>query len=247
MMDWDKKYGEIAESLGLDKEKDLEATKILDGLIKNRNFASIEKKLRNKNVLVLGCGPSLVEDIRKLKSARVLDSFTVVAADGAAKALLENGIVPQINVTDLDGDEKAILKANARGTITAVHAHGDNILLLKKIVPLLKNPLGTTQTVETGKIKNFGGFTDGDRCVFLAVHFGAKLVVLAGMDFGEKIGDYSGTFDYDKKIKKLKIGKGLIEELVSENKTLILNVTSRGENIKHVPRISADGLRNLIF
>ena len=54
-----------------------------------------------------------------------------------------------------------------------VHAHGDNIEKIH-LVKNFKNCIGTTQTKSFGKLHNFGGFTDGDRCVFLANHFKAK-------------------------------------------------------------------------
>ena len=68
-----------------------------------------------------------------------------------------------------------------------VHAHGDNFDKLE-MVRGLSNVTGTTQTKKIGKLENFGGFTDGDRCVFLAEYFNAKKIVLIGMDFGQKIG-----------------------------------------------------------
>ena len=37
-------------------------------------------------------------------------------------------------------------------------------------------------------VYNFGGFTDGDRSVFWAEEFGAKEIILIGMDFGIHIG-----------------------------------------------------------
>ena len=40
-------------------------------------------------------------------------------------------------------------------------------------------------------VHNFGGFTDGDRAVFLAVQLGAKKLILAGMDFGKVVSKYS--------------------------------------------------------
>ena len=56
-----------------------------------------------------------------------------------------------------------------------------------------------------GKVHNFGGFTDGDRCVFLANHFKAKKIILLGMDFGTRIGKYSKTRVISRTIKIKKI------------------------------------------
>ena len=66
---------------------------------------------------------------------------------------------------------------------------------------------------------NFGGFTDGDRAVFLAVHFNAKKIFLIGFDFNNTIGEYSFVEKKDKKnkIKKLKWCKHLLDFLINEN------------------------------
>jgi Uncharacterized Rossmann fold enzyme len=42
------------------------------------------------------------------------------------------------------------------------------------MVKKMKNCIGTTQTNPFNKVQNFGGFTDGDRGVFLASYFKAK-------------------------------------------------------------------------
>ena len=57
---------------------------------------------------------------------------------------------------------------------------------------------------------NFGGFTDGDRCVFLAKELGAASIKLVGFDFE----DESVT---PRKRKKLAWAKRLIDWLLSEN------------------------------
>ena len=51
--------------------------------------------------------------------------------------------------------------------------------------------IGTTQAQPLGNIYNFGGFTDGDRAIFLAVALGAGEITLAGMDFGDIVTKYS--------------------------------------------------------
>ena len=76
-----------------------------------------------------------------------------------------------------------------------------------------QNKIGTTQTDKFGKLENFGGFTDGDRCVFLAETFKPKKIILFGMDFGNKIGKYSKKKVIDKKTKLKKLEYGLLENL----------------------------------
>lgn len=231
-------YREIAGELKLDKDGDLTAAKLLNELIKKTELMPLNL-IRDRCVIIFGAGPSLLVDLEKIKSENLHKGCILIAADGAVKALLDYNLIPRIQVTDLDGDIKAIIKANKSGVITIVHSHGDNIEKLKSIVPRLKDVIGTTQVKPFGKLHNFGGFTDGDRTVFLADHFGAGLIALAGMDFGSEIGNYSGIYKKEFKLRKLKIGKILLEELAKRSKTTILNLTEKGENLRWIPRISA--------
>ena len=68
-------------------------------------------------------------------------------ADGATKAIIENGLKPDIVVTDLDGDIKSLKKAGRTNTIMVVHAHGDNsekIHFVKKLQKLYRNNTNKT-------------------------------------------------------------------------------------------------------
>jgi uncharacterized Rossmann fold enzyme len=241
-----KKYKEITNALKLHFERDGEARDILDSLIKNSDFSPVEKLIKGKTVFVFGCGPSLYMDVANLKNMNLLPESVLVAADGAAKALLENGVVPEVCVTDLDGDEKALIEAGKRGCVMVIHAHGDNIPKIRRLVPkLLGKKLGTTQVKPRDKIKNFGGFTDGDRAVHLAVRFKAKRIVLFGMDFEEKIGSYSGkTKKATMKVRKLTVGKKLLEELAGKTRIPILNATRTGADILNTTRIRAEDLES---
>ena len=67
-----------------------------------------------------------------------------------------------------------------------VHAHGDNMEALGKEVPRLKRVIGTTQSKPLKNVYNFGGFTDGDRGVFLAKEMGARSITLIGFDFRDE-------------------------------------------------------------
>lgn len=244
MMFTRKKYLELADNLKLNFGSDEKARDILDSLVDNSKFDDVEKLIKGGVVFVFGCGPSLKEDIEKFKEINLSSNAVLIAADGAVKALLEQGIVPQLCVTDLDGNTESLKQANKRGCIMVVHAHGDNIQAVKRIVPELSGKkLGTTQVKPTEKIRNFGGFTDGDRAVHLAVHFQAKKIVLFGMDFGKDVGEYSGkTKDSETKIRKLEIGKHLLEEVAGRTKIPILNLTERGEYIKNTIRASISDL-----
>ena len=79
---------------------------------------------------------------------------------------------------------RILSKLTWNGSFLVVHAHGNNSDKIMEYVSRLKRVLGTTQSTPVGNIYNFGGFTDGDRALFFAVEWGAKIIILAGMDFG---------------------------------------------------------------
>ncbi len=214
---WEKKYSEIIKEFNYDKQQDCESAVLLNFILKNPiSLKKIRKIISGKSVFVIGAGPSLSTSISILKK---FPKIPKIVADSAVKPLFENDIGFDILVTDLDGDEKLLKKIGKTNVIVVTHAHGDNIERLQ-FVENFKNCVGTTQTKQLGKIQNFGGFTDGDRCVFLANHFGAKNIILFGMDFGKKIGRYSKTKKSERsvKIKKLQHAKKLLEWLATKRK-----------------------------
>ncbi len=201
---WKKRYSDILKEFKYDGKKDKESAILLDSILKKSDAdKKILNLIRDKTVFVIGSGPSLSTAIPKLKKFK---KSIKIAADSSIKPLVENGIIPDIVITDLDGDEYT-LKKIAKKSIFVVHAHGDNI---KKIefAKKFKNCIGTTQSEPFGKILNFGGFTDGDRGVFLANHYNAKKIILFGMDFGDRIGKFSNTKKSERKIKLMKLNKG---------------------------------------
>ena len=206
---WKKRYLLILKELDYSQKKDKESAIILDSILKKTNtIEKISKMIEGKTVFVIGSGPSLSKAIPKLKK---LKRTIKIAADSSLKPLVDNGIIPDIVVTDLDGDENTIKKIAKTKSIFVIHAHGDNIEKLE-LVKEIKNKIGTTQSNPFNKIQNFGGFTDGDRGVFLASYFGAEKIILFGMDFGNKIGRFSNTKKSDRKVKlkKLEIGESLL-------------------------------------
>ena len=212
---WERRYGEILREFGFSRKGDAEAAKLLDSLLQVKApLDGIDRKIRGRTVFVAGAGPSLSSSIGIMRRFR---GATIIAADGATRALLEKGLRPDIVVTDLDGNLEYLRKASKMNSIMVVHSHADTIGLLPAAL-LFKTCIGTTEGRPFGKIRNFGGFTDGDRCVFLARHFGAKSIVLFGMDFGNKIGIYSKERAYDRKTKvaKLAKAKSLLEWLASK-------------------------------
>ncbi len=182
---WEPIYLEILEEFGFSRERDEEAARLLSVLLwsrpDQREQSNLDAIVRGRNVLVCGNAPSLARELRDVSPGDV-----VIAADGATTILLEMGIVPEVIVTDLDGTVPDIIAANRRGSLVVVHAHGDNMTALEEYVPQMSKVIGTTQSRPFDEIYNFGGFTDGDRCVFLARCFGASKIKLAGFDYDDQ-------------------------------------------------------------
>ena len=230
---WDSKYLEILREFGYDRKKDLDSAIILNSILRDtKPLKKIRNSIDSKTVFVIGSGPSLSDTIPFLKKFK---NTTKIVADSALKPLIENDINPDIVVTDLDGDEKSLKKIGDTDTVFVVHAHGDNIARLQ-FVENFRNYIGTTQTKPFGKIKNFGGFTDGDRAVFLASYFKAKKIILCGMDFGKKIGKFSNTrvSDREIKMKKLKKAGSLLVWLSKKSRSELFTTSTPIEGFKRV-------------
>ena len=184
---WNSRYQEILKEFNYNKRRDTDSAVLLDSILGEENhMEEIQSLIENQNVFVVGAGPSLSNAIPILKQFK---KTVKIVADSALKPLIDNGIKPDIIVTDLDGDEKTFRRIGKSKTFFVVHAHGDNISKLN-LIEYFKNCIGTTQTRPFGKVQNFGGFTDGDRAVFLASYFNAKKIILFGMDFGKRIGKF---------------------------------------------------------
>ena len=238
---WGERYFSILKEMNYSEKKDKESALILDSILKKTDtIEKIRKIIQGKTVFVIGSGPSLSIAIPKLKK---LQKSIKIAADSSLEPLIDNGIIPDIIVTDLDGNEDTIKKISKTKSIFVIHAHGDNIEKLQ-MVKKMKNCVGTTQTNPFNKIQNFGGFTDGDRGVFLASYFDAKKIILFGMDFGNQIGKFSNTKKSDReiKLKKLKIGKNLLIWLSTITKSELFTTSKPIEGFKKITYKELDNI-----
>jgi len=208
--DWEPIYLAILDDFGFSRESDEAAALLLSSLLRIRRndevLKEVEELVTGRNVVVCGNAPCLANELRAMKKINA----EYIAADGAVETILEEDMLPGLIVTDLDGPIQAISEANKLGSIVVVHAHGDNLEALQNYVPILLNVIGTTQSKPIENVYNFGGFTDGDRCVFLAKHFEARKIELIGFDF-----DDAGVTP--RKKKKLIWARRLIELAMSEN------------------------------
>jgi hypothetical protein len=206
LKEWMPIYREILLDFGFDSERDERSAQILSRLLSlkgnlNETSERLQRLINGRDVLVCGKAPTLATDI---KSGKIERGEVILAADGATSVLFGQGIIPRIIVSDLDGSVSDLKLANALCAIIIVHAHGDNMDAIKAHVPSLSAVLGTTQSLPTTNVFNFGGFTDGDRAIFLAEEYGARTVSAIGFDF------YDETVSPTKR-KKLQWAKKLLE------------------------------------
>jgi len=205
--EWEPLYTEILADFDFNRSEDVASARILADLLHGRagalagTPADLRSIISGRDVAVCGNAPSLASEIDSIMPDQI-----VIAADGATTVLMANRMIPDVIVTDLDGTIEDIISASEKGSFVVVHAHGDNIPAVRSVVPLLGGRvLGTTQSEPFDDIHNFGGFSDGDRCVFLAKASGAASVMLFGFDYDDP--DVN-----DVKKKKLGWAKRLIEE-----------------------------------
>ena len=187
---WKKYYNQILLDFGYSEKEDEKSAVLLSELLLGKKLVThkdLNNMISGKNVYVFGAAGSLQEDIKKVKK----ENAVFISADTATSLLIKKDIIPDIIVTDLDGLVDDQVTANKKDATVVIHAHGNNIDRLERYVPMFDGKIiGTTQSKPFDNIYNFGGFTDGDRAVYLADCFGAKKIFLAGFDF-ENVRKYS--------------------------------------------------------
>ena len=177
--EWEPHYRRILDFFGFDPAGDEEAAHIAAELSSRDDIALLKDLFRGQTVTICGNAPCLKDELDQIKGP-------VIAADAAGDFLFRSNITPDAIFTDLDGCEDSFIEMNSGKTIMVVHAHGDNIPLLKRWIPLFKGPLVlTTQGKPFGNVYNFGGFTDGDRAVFAAEELGARDTRIIGFDLDD--------------------------------------------------------------
>lgn len=223
-VDWRPKYLDIVQRLNLDSDADRKSTDLLTSMLEPVDPEPLLRQLSDclsgKKVIICGAGPSLKHHLESLMEQVDIADSAIVVADGAVSVILELGLHCDVVVTDLDGDLDHLQKAKDNGALIVVHAHGDNIEIVKSIVPSLGDVLGSTQVEPTDRAFLWGGFTDGDRACHIVVEYSPERITFAGMDFGSVVGRWSKPgheehFPADKrKMIKLEIAEELISGLL---------------------------------
>ncbi len=194
---WRPLYHEILSDFGYSIEKDRRAADLL-AETRGSDDLSMLSRLKSRKIEI-GGPYYLYEDG---------DRFSI-AAGSALAHMIDDGVEPDLIVTDLDGDTDLQREMNLGGVPVVIHAHGDNIQLIKEWAAKFKgHVISTCQCKPPNEnIYNFGGFTDGDRAAFIADHFGGEKIILNGWDFENPLPES------EIKKKKLKWARRLLDHI----------------------------------
>ncbi len=204
--EWQPYYRAILADFGYDEAEDARVARRLDALLHGERVGedALGSLLRGRDATVLGNGPGLAKEVGDARG-------TVLAADEATSVAMAHGVRPDIITTDLDGRVEDQLEANRRGTIVLILGHGDNGAAVERWAPRFRGPvMAMTQGEPSGRMHNFGGFTDGDRAVFTAHHFGARSIRLLGFDFERPS---PKDVSQETKLRKLRWARKLLQGL----------------------------------
>ena len=169
------------------------------------SISLLEKRLKSaKKVVIVGASVEEV-DVGLLDD----EESVIIAADGSVGAVIDYSNLVCV-VTDFDGNPH-IDKVADNGPVFVAHAHGDNYQrwqdLLGSWSQLASPPrliLTHQVTEQIDGLENFGGFTDGDRAVCLALALGVNLQDITLVGFSTtKVGKWSGQTNPERKLEKL--------------------------------------------
>ena len=147
--EWEPIYQEILEDMGYDRADDEACVRILKAVTLNSDLITDDEASErfSGTATVFGDAPCLESDISRLPP-----EGTLVSSGSAVARLLAIGIVPDVVVTDLDGNIDAQLEASSRGALTFIHAHGDNQDLVRMHAGRFRGPVVLTTLPEASVI-----------------------------------------------------------------------------------------------
>ncbi len=221
---WAPQYARIREEFGFPFEREEEAARLLESLLPRPARTDPLRRLRplfeGREAIVVGLAPSAGPPPLWRRPAPSRPPV-IGSADGATATCLGAGLVPTVVVTDLDGPVPSEVAANRRGSFVVVHAHGDNRPALREWVPVFPRELaGSWAGPPRKSVLNVGGFTDGDRAVYLAEHLGARSVLLWGFDFDTVADEDPGR--RARKLAKLAWARRLLDALAAASRVPIV-------------------------
>lgn len=240
------RYLQIIATLGFSEAEDKEARDLLFNSFSEKSEYILENKIgliqdiiKNKKIIyIFGGGPGTNVFLNNVTRAFCNKRFQklfenkhlIIAIDGSTEVLVNHNIIPDIIFTDLDGITlNKAQKKELEHTFFVIHAHGDNQNKIREFRNFIINHddiLGSTQVESRYPILNYGGFTDGDRALYFLNNFidSSYKVYLIGYEFGNIVGKHSKPEYIDNikasaiKLKKLDIGKELVESIILSSK-----------------------------
>ena len=198
---WDLQ-NKINQDFNFNIEREIVAQRLLARF--SKKDSSTDLNIAGKNVVVVGAD---------ITPDTILPKDFTIVADGAVKAFRERNHVPNIVVSDLDGYPSDINWATKNGAYLVIHGHGDNLSRLIENVPKM-NFTTLTSTYPSESLDCWGGFTDGDRSILMALSLDAASVSLLGFSF-DSLGKYTGISFPQIKKKKLQWAKHILSEISS--------------------------------
>ena len=165
-------------------------------------------QVKYRDLVIVGAG---------INSFTAIPESDLLVADGALRACLERGTIPEFIVTDLDGYLSDLIWASENGSKVIVHSHGDNLSALYRYSSYIR-PICVTSTYPSSGTSCWGGFTDGARALMMLLSLGCKSIQLIGFDFS-KIGDYSGKYS-PRKLEKLAWAKKIVTECMQRSSSV---------------------------
>ena len=210
----------VRESFGWDYQRDLLSANLLAESLNNDSPYDVDMWSPNNRAVVLDrlkqkllAAPKVVVVGAAINEVDFVDfnfeNNVIIAADGSIGGIPKSANIACV-VTDFDGNPH-LDDAAKSGTLFIAHAHGDNIAnwqnCLSKWQALKRPPelILTHQITESiDGMYNFGGFTDGDRAVCLAIGLGVPKENISLIGFSTtKIGRWSGQTNPVRKLEKL--------------------------------------------
>ena len=182
-------YQHICAELGYPRQADRLAR---DYLARRISRGPALPDFHGANVVICGAGPSLAGELGRLDAADA-----IVTASTATDVVTAAGHRIDLMVTDLDKNPETAARLSNKQVPVAIHAHGDNLELLRRWVPRCDDRwvIPTTQARPVAAVVNPGGFTDGDRAAYLADRAGASSLEFIGWDLDDP------TVEADKAVK----------------------------------------------
>ena len=205
---WWEFQSRISDQFGFSRIREEVASRLASRILMQEG--DIASHILDRDMAIVGAG---------IIPSTKIPELDLVVADGALRACLERGIVPEFIVTDLDGYVSDVIWATEHGSKVIVHCHGDNMAALYQYSSHIR-PVCITSTYPSVDTSCWGGFTDGDRALMMLLSLGCKSARLVGFDFS-RIGDYSGDYS-PRKLEKLEWAQKIVNECMARSGSVSL-------------------------